>query len=131
MAWTVNHLPEAGRVDITVSGEMSPASLREATDTALDLVEEHGCFAVLVNCIELAQAPSPSTVQKLPEYYASRNADRRLRIALVLSRVVEEQGTSSFYKMAARRHDYVVQLFDEVIDAIEWLERETALRGVH
>lgn len=130
MAWTVNHLPEARRIDIVFSGEMSPTCLRKVTDKALDLVEEHGCFAVLVNCRELARSPSPSAVQKLPEYYASRNADRRLRIAVVLSRLVEGQGTSSFYKMAARRHDYVVQLFDEVIDAIEWLERETASMNV-
>lgn len=130
MAWTVNYLSEARRIDIAISGEMSPTCLRKATDTALDLVEQHGCFAVLVNCRELAQAPSPSAVQKLPEYYASRNADRRLRIAVVLSQVIEGQGTSSFYKMAARRHDYVVQLFDEIIDAIEWLERETAVSGV-
>lgn len=124
MAWTITHQPEANRIDIILEGEIPPEILRQVTHSALDLVAERRCLGVLVDCRKLYPAPLPSAVQRLPEIYAAREADHRMRIAVVLSGNDRGLEVSHFYKMAARRRDYTVQLFEELDEAHEWLMQE-------
>ncbi|MDX1442575.1 MAG: STAS/SEC14 domain-containing protein [Gammaproteobacteria bacterium] len=124
MGYRINFLPEAGIIELAVEGELQPAGMRDSTNEALDLVESHNCFAVLVDCRRMHPAPLPSQVQKLPDLYASRGADRRLRIAVALSGSPAGKEVSKYYKMSAKKLDYIVQLFDDVEDALEWLESE-------
>lgn len=124
MAYRINYLPEADVVELTVVGEMSFAAMRESTNDALDLLESHDCFGVLLDCRRMHPAPLPSHVSRLPELYEARGADKRLRIAVVLSGSPTGKEVSNYYKLSARKLDYVVQLFDELYDALDWLDEQ-------
>lgn len=129
MSYRVEYLPEAGIIELTVEGEISPSAMRDSTNEALDLVENHHCFSVLLDCRRMYPAPLPSQVQRLPEMYAARGTDRRLRIAVVLSGSEDGLEVSKYYKMTARQHDYIVQLFDELDDALDWLDDQAGRRN--
>ena len=124
MSYRVEYLPEAGIIELVVEGEMTPSAMRDSTNEALDLVERHHCFGVLLDCRRMHPAPLPSQVQRLPEMYTARGTDHRLRIAVVRSGSEAGAEVSRYFKMSARRHDYTVQLFDEVNDALDWLDAQ-------
>lgn len=128
MTWTASYVPDAHRIDLVIRGDIDAAGLRDATVAGLELVAGHDAFGVLVDCSELANSPLPSAVQRLPEMYAAKEIDRRLRIAVLRSAHSKDRTTSRFYKMAAARFDYMVELFDELDDALQWLALEADCR---
>lgn len=114
------------RIDLVIRGDLSPEVLRNVTDETLDLVAEHEVFGVLVNLAALGKTPLASALQRLPEYYAARKADRRMRIAIVLPPRGDPRDLARFYKLSAQRRAYVVRVFDDTDSAAGWLREQTA-----
>ena len=122
MSWNVEFLEPEGVIELVVNDSVSSHDVRQATDAALSLVESRQCYSVLLNCLELTQAPTPSVVQRLPEYYAARGIDTRLRIGLVNSGSPNGLEVSQFYKLVAKQKNYTVQLFESRDAALQWLQ---------
>lgn len=123
MNWNVEFMEPEGIIELVVSDNVSSQEVRQATDAALSLVESRQCFSVLLNCLDLTEAPNPSVVQRLPEYYAARGIDTRLRIGLVNSGSPNGLEVSRFYKLVAKQKNYTVQLFESRDAALEWLKK--------
>lgn len=107
---------------MSVHGDLDVDLMRKLTDRLLALVAEHGVFRVLVDLSRVAGTPPPSSIQRLPEYYVSRNADTRMTLAILLPPRGDRLDLSRFFKLTAQRHSYKVQIFNSRQLAEEWLE---------
>lgn len=121
MSWKVEYLAREGVIELVVAGSLVYDEIRQATDATLEVAHAEHCQLVLLNCQAMSQLPAPSIVQKLPEYYAARGMDSRLRIGLVSPDSTAGLEVLQFYKLAARRQNFAVQLFESRNDALQWL----------
>ncbi len=103
--------------------------LISTADEVLDLVESTGILGILLDFERVALSPMASHVAKMPEYYASRNADTRIRVAVLLPERGDKHGLAKYYKLSASKVGYTVQLFEAREDACDWLQRETKGKG--
>lgn len=109
-------------VCVGVQGDLDIDLMRRLTDQYLELVAEHDVFNVLVDLSHIEGTPPPSSIQRLPEYYVSRQVDTRMTIAIVLPPRGDRLDLSRFFKLTAQRHSYKVNIFNSRQYAEEWLE---------
>lgn len=115
-------LDDQGRwVLVRVQGDLDVGLMRRLTDQLLALVAEHDVFNVLADLSDVEGTPPPSAIQRLPEYYVSRDVDTRMTIAIVLPERGDRLGLSRFFKLNAQRRSYKVNIFDSRQLAEAWL----------
>lgn len=116
-------LDGSGRwIHIAVQGDLDVELMRKLTDRLVALVAEHSVFKVLVDLTRVEGTSPPSSIQRLPEYYVSRNVDTRMTIAIVLPPRGDRLDLSRFFKLTAQRHSYKVSIFNSLPLAEEWLD---------
>ena len=121
-------LDESGqRIEVIVQGDLGGELLRTLTEEVIAAVATHGLLAVLIDLSLVDGTPPPSAIQRLPEYYAARDMDRRVRFAVLLPPRGDRLDLSRFYKLSAQRHSYRVNIFESRAAAVEWLQEVSAL----
>lgn len=120
MSSTVRSLePQYPVIEVTHSGAVSSADLRESAAKALELAKGMGAFHVLTDCIELTDAPDDIALLALGDLL--RTAGTGFRHALLWPKDAEARLAVDFWRTAEADFGVDAQVFVSREPAIEWL----------
>lgn len=104
------------------SGEVSVGEIRQQTQEALALAEQHGARRFLMDNSPVTRGVSPLEAYQLPKLYAELGADRGARLAVVLPERAELHEDMRFFETVCRNQGFDVRLFASRREAAAWLE---------
>jgi len=123
MTWSVNHDPVLDIIEVTFTGRVSGAELRDAASQRIALQKELGSERILINASEEELTASSLDVFNLPSgLYVSESASRKSRLALVLPTEKKSREIAQFYETACKKLGWVVQIFSDRQSGVAWLD---------
>ncbi len=122
MPYTVKHLPELDAVEVTFSGVITGADLRDATTEGISLGRATGATKALIDADGWEVAASLMDLYDLPaEQYAREGLLRQSVIALVLPRSMSGRQAARDYEVFCQNRGWNVQVCPDHQAAIECL----------
>jgi hypothetical protein len=129
MACTVDYDDATGVIRVLLTGAVTGAELREASEAALTLGSQRGTEKFLVDCRAMLFRASTLDLFYIPEkQYEGRMDRRRARFAVVAPTTPDELEAARFYETVCLNRDWQARVFHQLADAIAWLN-EAASRA--
>jgi hypothetical protein len=123
MSYTINHNASLGVIELTYSGRITGTDLKEATSKCISLGKQTGTTKFLVDEVEMDLAASIVDLYDLPnKQYADEGANRQAHVAIILPTSKEARKAVKFYEIACQNSGWLVRVFPERQDAINWLK---------
>ena len=128
MSWTYKHNSTLQIVEVDCSGRITASDLRELTSELIALQKVEGPKKFLVDSSAMQLAATIMDVYDLPaKQYQEEGADRRGRLALILSTSPKEREAGQFYEAVCQNWGWSVRAFQQRAEAIEWLLQGAAV----
>jgi hypothetical protein len=122
MAWTLEHSSKLRVIELVCTGRTTGLDLREATSKAIALGKEQGSSMFLVDATEIELTASTFDLYDLPgRQYPAENLARQSHVAVVLPKRPKERKDAEFYETACVNRGWLVKLFPNRDEGIEWL----------
>ena len=122
MPYTINHNTSLGVIELTYSGRITGADLKEATSKCISLGKQTGTTKFLVDEVGMDLAASTVDLYDLPnKQYADEEANRQAQVAIILPASKEARKAVQFYEIACQNCGWFVRVFSERQTAINWL----------
>lgn len=127
MPYTIKHNSSLGVIELTYSGLVTGADLKEATSECISLGKQTGATKFLVDEAGMELAASFVDLLKLPEVqYVNEEADRQGRVAVVLPASGKARDAVQFFEIACKNRGWFVQTFSDRQSAMDWLRGDPA-----
>jgi len=122
MPYTVKHDPALDLIEVSYSGLVTGADLRDATSACAVLQREKGITRFLVDSTAWDLRASIVDVFELTEHqYVKEGFSKEARIAIVLPTSPKSLEVAHFYETACRNRGWNARLWPNRRSAIEWL----------
>ena len=123
MTSTLEYNSKLNIIEIVHAGRTTKADLTAGTTKAIALSKEKGIFDVLIDTTEIELAASLFDIFNLPaKQYVEEALDHRIRIGLIQPKLSKEKENAEFYEIACVNRGWLVKIFLNRNDAIEWLK---------
>ena len=121
--YSVKHDPLLGIVEVTFTGLLSGADLREATTECIALQKQTGATRFLVDLNGSELGASTLDIYDLPDkQYGEEDLDIHSRIAVILPTTGKTREAALFYEAACRNRGWHTKVLPDRQSAIEWLK---------
>ncbi len=122
MTWTLEYSSKLQVIELVYTGRTTGLDLRESTSKAIALGKEQSSSMFLVDATEIELTVSTFDLYDLPTHqYPAMNLDRQSHVAVVLPKQSKEQEDARFYETACINRGWLVKLFPDCAEGIEWL----------
>ena len=124
MVWDVQYHDDSQIIELTFSGKTTGPELKEAAASRIQLAKEMGARKNLINTFEM-QAPKSTILDVLEipvKVYSEKRMDRTSSIAVVRPSDEDSHWITQFYENASVMRGWIVQIFSNRDDAIDWLQ---------
>ena len=124
MPWRVEFDQRLGAIRCTYAGHLNLEDIKQATLRAIALSKEYRSQRALIDTVELTSAISTIDIYRLPEFYATTQAERKSRWALLLPPSGQIRDDAQFYVTVCQNRGWFIQAFDDRNEAIAWLKEQ-------
>lgn len=124
MPVTVEYLPQNRTVAIVATGAITADELGCQSPRTLELLRQHDARRMLVDYRDAQLDVSTMDVYGLPDRYDTLGLSRKVRIAVVLPRGLENTELFDFYEDVTHNRGFMTRLFRSPEEAQRWLEAE-------
>ena len=122
MPHTVKHDPVLAIVEVTFTGSVTGADLREATTKCSTLQKQTGATRFLVDGNQWDVIASFVDIYDLPaEQYLNEEVYRESRIAVVLPTSERSLYAAQFYETACQNRGWNAKVYPDRQSALDWL----------
>lgn len=122
MPFTYEHNRTLQIVEVWYSGKVTARDLQEATSQLIALEKEPCVNRFLVDAEAAEFSASLADLFNLPtKQYIEEGAERSGRVACLLPTSPKEKQAMEFYETVCRNRGWMVQVFAQRQDAIDWL----------
>lgn len=121
MPVTIAYLPQDETVVITATGSITLDELGCQSPLAVELLKQHGCRRMLVDYRDAQVNISTLDIYAIPDRYDALGLSRRVRIAVVMPRGIENSELFDFYADVTHNRGFSTKLFRSPEDAMLWL----------
>jgi hypothetical protein len=126
MPYTANYNSILDIVELTFTGLITGADLREAASDCTSLQKKTAALRFLVDANGWDTNASVIDILELPaEQYWKEGFDHRTRIAVVLPELTSTQVAARFYEVACQNRGWNARVLPNRHDAILWLSGVT------
>lgn len=122
MPVTVEYVPQTKSVVIVATGAITPDELGCQSPSTIELLHQHDATRMLVDYRDAQIDVSTMDVYALPDRYDALGLSRKVRIAVVLPRDLENQELFDFYEDVTHNRGFLTRLFRSAEEAQRWLE---------
>ena len=130
MPWTCKHNSTLKIIEVFYTGQITGRDLQEVTSELINLEIEKGMNRFLIDTTEMRLPPSFSLIDlyDLPsKQYLEDEADRHGRVAVVfLPTSSTAKKAAEFYETVCRNRGWMVKVFSERQEAVNWLTLSTS-----
>jgi hypothetical protein len=124
MPVTVEYLPQKQTVAIVATGAITADELGCQSPRTIELLHQHDALRMLVDYRDAQIEVSTMDVYALPDRYDTLGLSRKVRIAVVLPRDLENSELFDFYEDVTHNRGFMTRLFRSPDEAQRWLEVE-------
>jgi hypothetical protein len=121
MPWKLSTLTEPPILELRFEGVLTPAELKKAAQTTLDLAVATGIYRVLADGTALAGGHSIVDLYATVQVLTSFDIVHELKEAVVLPVLPSAAADAHFWETACVNRGIQVRLFDERAAAVAWL----------
>ena len=122
MPYTVRHNPASGFIEVTFTGLMTGADLREVTTKAISLSKQEATTRFVIDAFAAELAALIYEIYDLPaRQYVEEELSRETRAVVILPASEKARAAALFYETACRNRGWDVRTFSERQAAIDWL----------
>lgn len=122
MPVTVEYLPKKETVVVVATGAITADELGCQSPHTIELLRQHDALRMLVDYRDAQIGVSTMDVYALPDRYDALGLSRKVRIAVVLPRDLENQELFDFYEDVTHNRGFNTRLFRSAGEAQRWLE---------
>ena len=124
MPWSYDYNSKQQIVEVVYEGQVTANDLHESTTKFIGMEEEKGRNRFLVDATKMKIATSLMAIYDLPtKQYIEEKADRQGRVAVLLPEDPSAKEAAEFYETVCRNRGWMVRVFSERQDAIDYLTR--------
>jgi hypothetical protein len=122
MPWLIDYLPDTGVLQVTTSGRMGLADIRQMTIEALSSAAPHEARRFLIDHRKMLPAMTTEDLYDLHKINIELGVDHNLRAAIVYSVHSDGKDDFFFYEVnTLARGTSNIRLFTDLLQAIDWL----------
>jgi hypothetical protein len=126
MPWSVEHLADAGLIQLTAEGRMLRDDAIEQTRKTFGLGMELDIHDYLIDCSLAEYELEALDVYMLPRIYRMLDVPTRSRLAVIGPLSGHKAELYRYYEVVCAEHCYTARVFAERQAAVAWLKAQRA-----
>jgi hypothetical protein len=121
MAWKLSYSAKSKLILLRYSGRIPLEEYDISAERAHRLAAAHDCARALVDVRHIEQVLQPIEISRFPLIFRCIGVPTFHKIAILVSKGKADSGSFHYYETVCQNHGYVVQLFQAVAPAKQWL----------
>jgi hypothetical protein len=121
VAWSVSRNDLTGVIEITYRGTIAMEQVIDSTAEALAIAEGEGPQLFLSDLSDARSELSVIEIYSIPAQWEQLKANRGNRVAVVVPESAADPVDARFYENVSRNRGWLVRVFKERKEALEWL----------